>query len=106
MPWPPQPVARSPANQVPERGVVDYDRIAEVGAVAGAKGLAFMPGDPVIGRVGEAGVATAGGAAVVVVDDAGVVGAAPFHALRLGHFGISYRFWNDDINIAAADKQG
>src|SRR5438552_8794764 len=95
-------VAREPRV---ESGVVHHDRIAEVGAVAGAEGLAGVPADPVIGRIGKAAVATAGSAAVVVVNDPSVVGSAPFHALRLGHFGIG-AVWEDDIRVGAADEQG
>src|SRR6266581_8132510 len=39
--------------------VVHHDRVAEVSPVAGAERLAGMPGDPVIGRIREAGIATA-----------------------------------------------
>src|SRR5206468_1861580 len=69
-----------------ERGVVHHDRVAEVGAVAGAKCLAGVPGSPVIGRIGDTAIARARSAAVVVVDHTGRA-VAPFHALRLRHFG-------------------
>src|SRR5262249_45056762 len=76
-------VASEPQTQA---RVVYDDRIPKVGAVAGAQRLAGVPCGPVIGRVREAGVATARSATVVVVNDPGIIGAAPFHALRLGHF--------------------
>src|SRR5262249_42813691 len=66
--------------------VVYHDRVAEVGAVAGAELLALVPGSAAVARIGDAAVARARSAAVVVVDHAGV-GVAPFHALRLRHFG-------------------
>ncbi len=95
-------VAGEPHAQV---RVVHHDRIAEVGAVAGAKGLAWVPGDPVIGRIGDAAVTTGGSAAVVIVHDPGVGAVAPFHALRLGNMGKG-AVRKDDINVSAADKQG
>ncbi|PYJ53680.1 MAG: hypothetical protein DME82_13345 [Verrucomicrobia bacterium] len=88
-----------------ERGVVHHDRVTEVSPVTGTERLARMPGGPVIGRIREPAIAAAGSAAVVVVDHAGVVGAAPFHALRLGHFGKS-GVREDNIYIGAADEQG
>ncbi|PYL10506.1 MAG: hypothetical protein DME33_00555 [Verrucomicrobia bacterium] len=85
--------------------VVHHDRVAVVGAVAGAEGLASVPGRAVIGRIRKTGVAAARCAAVVVADDPGVVRASPFHGLRLGHFGIA-AVREDDINVGAADEQG
>ena len=93
-------IAGEPHAQV---RVVHDDRVAEVGAMPATKRLTGVPGNPVIGRVGEAAVAAARSAAVVVVDDPGVVGAAPFHALRLGHFGKA-AVREDNINVGAADE--
>src|SRR4029077_13446919 len=86
-------LAAAPGRQVAgephaQARVVHHDRVAEVSPVAGTERLASVPGGPVISGVGEAAVAAVRSAAVVVVDDPGVVGAAPFHALRLGHLRI------------------
>ena len=84
--------------------VVHHDRVAKVGAMAHAKRLPGVPGNPVISRVGKATVADAGTAAVIVVDDPGVIGATPFHALRLRHFG-RRAVREDDVHVGAADEQ-
>ncbi|PYL51361.1 MAG: hypothetical protein DMF33_10810 [Verrucomicrobia bacterium] len=84
--------------------IVHHYRVAEVGAVAATQRLAGVPRGPIIGRIREAAVTAARSAAVVVVDDPGVVGAAPFHALRLGHFGIG-GIREDNIYVGAADEQ-
>ncbi len=57
-------LAAAAGGQVPgephgQAGVVHHDWVAEVGAVAGAEGLAGVPGRAVIGRIGQAGVAAA-----------------------------------------------
>jgi hypothetical protein len=70
----PRQVAGEPLAQA---RVVHHDRVTKVSAVAGAQRLAGVPRSSVIGRVGETGVANARSAAVVVVDDPGVVGPAP-----------------------------
>ncbi len=88
-----------------QRGIVHHDGVAEVGALAGAEGLASMPSRAVIGRIRQAAVTAARSATVVVVDDPGVVGPAPFHALRLGYFGKA-AVRQDDIYVGAADEQG
>ena len=67
-------VARKPHVQL---RVVHHVRVTEVGAVTGAEGLAGVPGGPIIGRVGQAAEAAARSATVVVVDNPGVVRAAP-----------------------------
>ncbi|PYI48437.1 MAG: hypothetical protein DMF11_03520 [Verrucomicrobia bacterium] len=94
-------VAREPDAQA---RIVHHDGVAVVGAVAGAEGLARLPCGSVIGRVGETGVAAAGSAAVVVVDDPGIVRSAPFHALRLSHLGIC-AVRKHNIYVGAADEQ-
>ena len=84
--------------------VVNHDGVTEVCAVAGAEGLACVPSGPPVGGVGEAAVAARRCAAVVVIDDAGVIGAAPFHGLRLCHVGIA-SIRDDDIYVGTADEQ-
>src|SRR5204863_2218315 len=60
-----------------ERGVVHHDWVTEVGAVAGTELLARGPGGAAVGRRGDAGIARARSAAVIVVDHTGVA-VAPF----------------------------
>ena len=86
-----------------ERGVVHHDRVTEVGAVAGTELLARGPGGAAVGRRGDAAIASARSAAVIVVDHTGVA-VAPFHALRLGHFG-KHAIRENDIYIGAADEE-
>ena len=91
----------------PEASVVDDNRIAVVSAVAGAERTRVKPGEAgsVVGRIRQA-LKTAGRPwRGIVIDDPGVVRAAPLHAFRFGDARVTVRFGDDNINVGASDER-